>query len=398
MAGNRRPTDGEVKPLDAKDAPSVAPTDTIRDWLGSYALYIVLGVIVGSVAAPVFAGTVQTDETDNVVAIVPVQGSIDGSTAARVSSALAEARANETIDAVVLAVNSGGGGAAASEEMYFAVKRTTEQSEMPVVATVDAAAASGAYYTIAPSDQIYVKPASTVGSVGVLANLPNDAEPNDIVGATGPNKLSGSDTREFLYILDSLQTAFGNAVLEQRGENLTLSRTDLLQARVYSGGQAVQLGLADQIGDREAAIRAAARRAGLDSYSVRVLQSDNQTVRYLSRSAYLASDRPTKRLVPPGRLVGNETGGPVFLMVGPSYVVETNSTISALAADRALESANRSANSTDNESVVRPPGSVGPAEALRGDSPQTALGDPGGVDPPPAVGVEPAARGVMAHE
>lgn len=349
--------------------------NTLKHAARSYALYVAIGVVVGVVAAPVFAGAVTTDEPDGVVAVVPVQGSIDGSTAARVSTALSEARANESIDAVVLVVNSGGGGAAASEEMYFAVKRTANQ--MPVTVAVDAAAASGAYYTIAPADQIYVKPASTVGSVGVLANLPTAVEPNDIVGASGPNKLAGSDRREFLYILDSLQEAFGNAVFEHREENLTLSRTDLLQARIYSGGQAVNNGLADQIGDRESAVRDAARRAELDDYSVRVIQADNQTVRYLSRSAYLSSDRSSKRLVPPSRVVGNETGGPVFLMVGSSYVVETDSTVSAAGIDEARESANRTANESADALGAR-------GVVASGDSPAAVTGwTPDRLGPPP---------------
>ncbi|MFC7135516.1 S49 family peptidase [Halobaculum litoreum] len=74
--------------------------------------------------------------------------------------------------------------------MYLQAKRTA--AAKPLVASVDATAASGAYYTIAPADAVYVKPASVVGSVGVLATLPQELEPNDVVGTTGPNKLSGA--------------------------------------------------------------------------------------------------------------------------------------------------------------------------------------------------------------
>lgn len=316
----------------------MADDNTLQRAFTSYALYVALGVVVGVIAAPVFAGAVGQDGADGTVAVIPVEGEIDGDTAADVSAALAEARSNESIDAVVIVANSGGGGAAASEEMYFAVKRTAA-SGTPVMATVDAAAASGAYYTIAPAERIFVKPASNVGSVGVLAQLPDDIEPNELVGASGPNKLSGSDTREFLTILDSLQTAFVNAVIQQRSDSLTLSRSDVEQARIYSGGQAVQNGMADEIGDRQAAIQAAAEEAGLDSYSVRVLEPDNGTTTFVSRSAYMASDDDAKRLVSANRVLANDTGGPVFLMVGGVYLSDSNEVVSASAVNTSAANA-----------------------------------------------------------
>ncbi|WP_435062557.1 S49 family peptidase [Halobaculum sp. EA56] len=282
----------------------------------SYVVLVALGVVLGAAAAPVAYDAATA--TEGTVAVVPLEGTIDGESAAAVSAMLTEARQDPSVDAVVIVANSGGGGAAASETLYFQTKRTAERK--PVVASVDASAASGAYYTIAPADAIYAKPASVVGSVGVIATLPQDLEPNDIVGTTGPNKLTGGDRREFLYVMESLQRAFVSAVTEQRGEALELSRAELEQARVYSGAQAVEVGLADRIGDREAAIREAARRAGLDDYEVRVLRPDNASVRFLSRSNYLASDAPNRTIVSAEYLVGDGGGGPTFLMVSPLYV------------------------------------------------------------------------------
>ena len=125
-------------------------------------------------------------------------------------------------------------------------------------------------------DTIYAKPASIVGSVGVRAALPQDVEPNDVVGTTGPNKLTGGDSREFFALLESLQTAFLNAVYENRGDRIDLTRAELAEAQIYSGTQAVQNGLADRIGDRESAVRAAAEAAGLSRYDVELLRPDGQ--------------------------------------------------------------------------------------------------------------------------
>jgi protease-4 len=280
----------------------------------SYVLIVVIGLVVGLSLAPVAWNATATDGT---VAVVPLSGTIDGGSAAGVSSMLQQARNDPDVAAVVLLVNSGGGGAAASEELYLQAKRTA--AEMPLIASVDAGAASGAYYTIAPSDHIYAKPASTVGSVGVLATAPQEVEPTTIIATTGPNKLTGGDDREFNYIVESLGTAFVGAVFEQRGDRLELSRTELEQARIYSGAQAVENGLVDSIGGRQAAVERAAEEADLDSYDVRVMRPDG-TVRFLSRANYIASTAPEKEMISPSYLYGEEPSGPVFLMVPAAYL------------------------------------------------------------------------------
>jgi protease-4 len=280
----------------------------------SYVLFVVIGVVVGLALAPVAWNASSSDGT---VAVVPVAGAIDGGTAAGVTSMLQQARSDPDVEAVVLLVNSGGGGAAASEEMYLQTKRTA--GEMPLVTSVDAAAASGAYYTIAPSDHIYAKPSSTVGSVGVLATTPQALEPTGLVSTTGPNKLTGGDEREFNYILESLGNAFVGAVFEQRGDRLELSRSEVEQARIYSGTQAVQNGMADSIGGRQAAVERAAEEADLDNYDVRVMRPGG-TTQFISRSNYVSSNAPDKEMVSAKYLYGEDTTAPVFLMMPASYL------------------------------------------------------------------------------
>jgi protease-4 len=284
----------------------------------SYVVFVVIGLVIGLTLAPI---AFQAAESDGTVAVVPLAGTIDGGTAANVGATLERARSDPDIDAVVIVANSGGGGAATSEELYLQTKRTAE--EMPVVTSVQASALSGAYYTVAPSDRIYAKPASLVGSVGVLANAPVDQEPNDIVATTGPNKLSGGSEREFYYILESLGNAFYNAVESQRDGRLKLSRTELAQARIYSGAQAVENGMADEIGGQQAAIADAAERAGLDDYDVEVLRPGG-TAQFLSRGNYLGADVPNKTMVGPDYVIDDEGSSPTFLMLPASYVVESD--------------------------------------------------------------------------
>jgi protease-4 len=291
----------------------------IRSALGrvarSYVLFVVLGLVVGLVVAPLaFEATSDPQPT---VAVVPLEGSIDGASAAAVASQLQRARQDGNVEAVVIVSNSGGGTASGSETLYLQAKRLAE-TDKPVYAAVDASAASGAYYTIAPADRIYVKPSSFVGSVGVRAAIPPDIEPNDVQGSTGPNKLTGFDTREFYYLLESNRRAFVNAVYEHRGDTISLSRAQLSEAQVYSGGQAVNNGLADAIGGRQTAVDAAARAAGLDSYRVRVFRASNQPTTFVSRTNYLASTAPDKRMVSMRRYTGTRNGLPVLLMLSGS--------------------------------------------------------------------------------
>jgi protease-4 len=277
-------------------------------------LFVAIGLVVGLAIAPV---AFQAAESDSTVAVVPLSGGITGGTAASFGSMLEQARENPDVEAVVIVANSGGGSAAASEEIYLETKRTAE--EMPVVAYVDAAALSGAYYAVAPADVIYAKPASFVGSVGTLANAPQSVEPNDIVATTGSNKLTGSDTREFYRMIETVGNAFYNGVEDGRGDRLELSRGELAQARIYTGTIAVENGLVDEIGDRRTAVRAAADEAGVESYDVRVLRSDRETL-FLSRNNYLASDAPEKRMVSSEYFFDPDDTSPTLLMVPASYV------------------------------------------------------------------------------
>lgn len=283
----------------------------------SYVLFVVVGLVVGALVAPV-AWNAATPDADGTVAVVPLEGGIDGQSAAAVSSMLQQARDDPDVKAVVVVANSGGGTASGSETLYLQAKRTADQ--MPMVASVDAAAASGAYYTIAPADTIYAKPSSIVGSVGVLATAPRGLEPNDLVATTGPNKLTGADEREFYAILESDRRAFVGAVFEQRGDRIRISRAEVSEARIWSGSQAVDRGMADEIGDREMAIKRAASLADLDSYRVKVLRPSNQETRFVSRANYLASNAEHKRMVEPSYFTGDGTGPPVILMMPASYV------------------------------------------------------------------------------
>jgi protease-4 len=304
----------------------------------SYALVVLVGLLVGVAVAPAAWQASTASTTDGTVAVVPVEGSIDGNAAASLDNRLEKARSDGSIEAVVLVSNSYGGSAVASETQYLHVKRTAE--EMPVVTSVDAAATSGAYFTTVPSDYIFAKPSSLVGHVGVVTTIAPDVEPNRQYVTTGPKKLVGMTQRDMYYWVESGRLVFSGAVFEQRSENITLSRAELSEARMFPGPVAVEKGLADEIGTQEEAIRKAASMAGLESYDVEVVRRESAAPIFLSRSTYLASSASEKTMAEPGHLVGDErTGGPNRLMVSPQVIEPTGPSGATNASDRTEVSA-----------------------------------------------------------
>lgn len=286
-----------------------------RAWANRWTLFaVVAGVVAGATVAPM-AWQAATAEP-GVVAVVPLEGAIDGESAQQTVEALERAAAAPEVEAVVLAVNSPGGTAAASERLYLRVSDVARR--LPVVASVDAVAASGAYYAIVPSDRIYAKPSSIVGSVGVFAEVSSALEPTDDVAASGPEKLQGQDRRSQHYTVETIRRAFVGAVFRHRGDALTLSRNRVSHASIYVGPRAVRTGMVDRIGDRRAAVTRAASLAGLERYRTTVVRP-NGTARFLTRAAYLASDAPEKRLVAPSYFAGEARGIPTYLMLPPGY-------------------------------------------------------------------------------
>jgi protease-4 len=229
---------------------------------------VVVGLVAGAAVAP--QAYDYATQPDGSVAVVEVHGSITGDTASAVVDNLREARQDDSVQAVVLDVNSNGGAASASEQLYLAVKRTA--AELPVVTSVTGTALSGGYYAAAPTDDIYVTPASMVGSVGVRATLPTQGVPENQV-VSGPDKVGGSTVDEVRQRIETLQNAFVGTVVAERGDRLELSRTEISHAKVYAGAEGVNNGLADEVGGLDAAVAAAADDAGLSDYDVERMTS-----------------------------------------------------------------------------------------------------------------------------
>jgi protease-4 len=184
-------------------------------------------------------------------------------------------RDNPTVRAVVMRINSPGGVVAPTQELHDAVVRL-RQAGKPVVASLGSVAASGGYYVAVACDQIYANPGTLTGSIGVIMQLANFEQLMKKVGVdyvvvkAGQFKDIGNfaramtpdERRVMQALLDDVHGQFIGAVASGR----KLAREDVVRfadGRVFSGVQAKDLHMVDQLGGLEDAVLAAAKLAGI---------------------------------------------------------------------------------------------------------------------------------------
>jgi len=191
----------------------------------------------------------------------------------RVTDLLEQAATDPTVKAVVVHVNSPGGSVVASDEIYHALL----EFEKPIVVWMDEMAASGGYYIACGGDYVIAHPNTLTGSIGVISQFLNVEELMDKIGVeavvitSGPRKDIGSLFREMTeeeqalwkVVIDETYEGFVEIVAQAR--DLPLERVrELADGRIYTGRQALELGLVDQVGTRDDAIAKAAELAGIE--------------------------------------------------------------------------------------------------------------------------------------
>jgi protease-4 len=200
------------------------------------------------------------------IAVVRIEGDIWGFYTAYLADALEAVGSDAAVRAVVLDISSPGGEVTASEDLYFSILSLREKK--PVLASVDEIAASGAYYIASAADQIYAKPASEVGNVGVISFLPEPDLVDEQMITSGPFKLSGSPQVAYVRQIDMLKQTFLAAILAQRADRLQVGPEVISRGEVYLGLEAQRMGLIDAVGSRSDAVAAAARMARVRHYAV----------------------------------------------------------------------------------------------------------------------------------
>lgn len=235
----------------------------------------------------------------NRIAIVYAVGEIDGSNkndgidSEDISEDLLDIADNDKIKAVVLRINSPGGSAYGSEQIWKAV--SVVKSKKPIVVSMGDYAASGGYYIACNTDRIFAQPTTLTGSIGIFGIFPNIGGLTDKLGIkfdnVKTNKYSdfgatyrpmNTEERAILqrYINNGYEL-FTKRCAEGRNMNID-SLKAIAEGRIYSGTDAMRLGLVDEMGGLEEAITFAAKKANISNYTLKYYPSVKSLIEQIS--------------------------------------------------------------------------------------------------------------------
>ncbi len=305
-AASAAPGGGAAPPV-AGGYPPVRVEDRRRGRRGWWiALIVVLVLVLGcGCVVPsilVMRGSSGTKSTfgsmgGDAVAVIHVDGAIAGTgdysgyiTPEYFLDQISQAEDDRRVKAIVLRVDSPGGTVAASEEIAEYVRTCSK----PVVVSIGDVGASGAYMMASQADEIWAMPGSTVGSIGVISEIPNVAGLLEKVGVefqvitAGKYKDAGSPYRELseeerALIKGEVDEAYEQFIgIVAKGRKMTTQEvTELATGWAWSGDKAKKLGLIDEIGTYQQALDAAADRGGI--------KGDYDTVTYEDEFSTLLS-------------------------------------------------------------------------------------------------------------
>jgi protease IV len=211
------------------------------------------------------------------VGILQVDGAINDSR--DVLTELRRFRDAPWIKAIVLRIDSPGGAVAPTQEIFAELQKI--RSKKPLIASMAGMATSGGYYIASACEKIVANPGTMTGSIGVIMQLNNVEELMKKIGVkglnikSGPNKDIGSPFQALSpegqailqSLVDNVHGQFVRAVAKGRGMDEAVVKK-LADGRVYSGAQAKDLGLVDELGNLEYAVDLAAKRVGLEESPV----------------------------------------------------------------------------------------------------------------------------------
>ena len=235
-----------------------------------------------------YARNIATSAKDyskkDIIAVIYAQGEIasgegevnvigEGS----IKRALKDAREDEDIKAIVLRVNSPGGSALTSELIWREIEITKKTK--PVVVSMGNYAASGGYYIAAGANRIFAEPNTITGSIGVFGVLPNMTQLSKNIGINAEQVKTHAQANGY-SVFEPLDNNFKNLMVENietiyttflervaNGRKMTTAQVDsIAQGRVWTGVEAKNIGLVDEIGGLDSAIKYAAILAKTKSY------------------------------------------------------------------------------------------------------------------------------------
>jgi protease-4 len=231
----------------------------------------------GPIARPPFS--------KNKVAVIELTGVMTSShdvgnramSARKILGLLKKYRDDDAVKAIVLRLDTPGGTVVAAQEIHGELLRLRTKSKKKVVVSMGDLAASGGYYVSCAADKVFASPGTLTGSIGVIMQFPNyqglfgkiglstntikSGEFKDV--GNGAREMSSRDRALLQGLVDDVYSQFVEAVAAGRRMSPEKVRP-LADGRVFSGRQAKDLGLVDELGDLDAAIAAAGELAGIE--------------------------------------------------------------------------------------------------------------------------------------
>jgi len=224
------------------------------------------------------------------IAVIYANGEIEGGEGddsyigeENITKALIKAREDKKVKAIVLRVNSPGGSALVSDLIWREVVLT--KAEKPVVVSMGDVAASGGYYISCAADYIYADPTTITGSIGVFGMIPNTGKfMTKKLGVTFDGAMT-NENADFMtinkalspyqrqMIQNSVERVYDHFISKvAKGRGMAKADVDRIgQGRVWSGTQAIDIGLVDELGGLRNAISKAAELAEIDTYKIKSL-------------------------------------------------------------------------------------------------------------------------------
>jgi protease-4 len=200
---------------------------------------------------------------------------------------LIDAREDENVEAIVIRINSPGGDALASDVIWREIIKTDEQ--VPVVISMGDVAASGGYYMASAGRYIFAEPTTITGSIGVFGLMFNTQKffknklatnfdrvtthPYSDIG-DGTRPMAPYEAKQIQSQVERTYKRFLDVVQEGRGYEKREDLEAIAEGRVWSGQRALDLGLVDEMGGMESALKKAAEFAEISDYSIEIFPTD----------------------------------------------------------------------------------------------------------------------------
>jgi len=243
----------------------------LRGLFGLFLALIIFFLIV-VVFSSFFAGGAGDLTLSDKIAVVPIKGVITD--AQTIIDQLHKFKKNRKVKAIIVQIDSPGGGVGPSQEIYQEIKKIKEVKK--VVSSIGSIGASGGYYVACATDKIVANPGAITGSIGVIVEYANFEDLMEKIGLKGIVIKSGKykdimsplrditpDEKDLIQnVIDDIHSQFVSAVAE--GRNLEESEVRAIaDGRIFTGVQAKQLGLIDELGTFRDALDLTAKMVGI---------------------------------------------------------------------------------------------------------------------------------------